>query len=309
MLKRQESFDSAKGMLILLVILGHVLLGSLDDNKARELLYFFHMPLFLALTGFFVKREHLKSFNCILKRYRRIYIPYAIAFFYFSTVRFYNLDDFNYQYLFQAILYPYYHLWYIPAVILFSLYLFFLNRVDDRIFIFIFIVLAFLCSTFFFEAYGQNISDSIVYKAFGDKRFYYFFVYFYFGYLYSRKNRYLNVEISMLFIILGLFLFYYSENDIFIGIGKTITNIAIANIVLFLLINIDSYKSLFLAKIGYSSLPIYLWHVAIVDILKNFNLVEWLYYILAFCSMIVFISLTIYMSDKNKILNTMYYGR
>ncbi|MWQ00011.1 acyltransferase family protein [Glaesserella parasuis] len=63
---RNIYFDATKGFLIILVILGHVILGSLNENTLRYIIYFFHMPLFLAVTGYFISQ---KQFLYQLKRF------------------------------------------------------------------------------------------------------------------------------------------------------------------------------------------------------------------------------------------------
>ncbi|WP_347299688.1 acyltransferase family protein, partial [Clostridium perfringens] len=56
--ERNLSFDFLKGFLILLVIVGHLLPGSADVGL-RGAVYFFHMPLFLGVTGYFVRRHFI----------------------------------------------------------------------------------------------------------------------------------------------------------------------------------------------------------------------------------------------------------
>lgn len=59
LVKRQIWADSLKGILILLVVLGHAIQGVLsetaDSNHIYNLIYSFHMPAFFAISGFFVK--------------------------------------------------------------------------------------------------------------------------------------------------------------------------------------------------------------------------------------------------------------
>ena len=49
---RNKNIDLIKGILVLLVIIGHVLKGSLSENLARYIIYSFHMPLFIAIAGY-----------------------------------------------------------------------------------------------------------------------------------------------------------------------------------------------------------------------------------------------------------------
>lgn len=47
--KHYTGIDFIKGCLILFVIAGHILQGSLSENPARYMIYGFHMPLFVAI--------------------------------------------------------------------------------------------------------------------------------------------------------------------------------------------------------------------------------------------------------------------
>lgn len=175
---RIEIIDQIKGILIILVIIGHVSLEKIENSILRETIYFFHMPLFFAITGFFIK-ETIKDMpiSKILKKYKdSILIPYFIAFIFYSIF-------FKY-----SITYPYYHLWYIPAMLLFILYLRALLKIkEEKKIIYITLLTFFIIATIFFESYSQwQLSDNYIYRKLGDKRFYYYFIYFYLGYLFSR---------------------------------------------------------------------------------------------------------------------------
>ena len=116
---RNEAFDAAKGVLIILVIIGHVLLGSLSENLSREIIYFFHMPLFLGISGFFTKRKLIESsFSQIIKKLKnRLILPFLIAFIFFTVLFLLSQNELNLRGLFRQIIYPYYHLWYIPCLL------------------------------------------------------------------------------------------------------------------------------------------------------------------------------------------------
>ena len=79
MLKKKERIewiDVARGIAILLVILGHSLeMGSM----VRMCIYSFHVPLFFVLSGFFYKYGAFLPF--LWKNVRQILIPYALTLF------------------------------------------------------------------------------------------------------------------------------------------------------------------------------------------------------------------------------------
>lgn len=77
--------DSLKGWLILIVILGHAiqycLFESLDTNYWWNLIYSFHMPAFMAASGF-VNYRSTKNGKCILtlckRRSLQLLVPYLL---------------------------------------------------------------------------------------------------------------------------------------------------------------------------------------------------------------------------------------
>ena len=72
--KRNIFIDFIKGFLILLVILGHFLPGTLSENPARYVIYSFHMPAFFFISGM------LYSGHTSLKEYGlRLGIPWLFA--------------------------------------------------------------------------------------------------------------------------------------------------------------------------------------------------------------------------------------
>ncbi len=68
---RSNYWDNIKGILILLVVFGHVLLEqSADGGTAKTVLlciYMFHMPAFVFVSGYFGKSERSHSFEAIMK--------------------------------------------------------------------------------------------------------------------------------------------------------------------------------------------------------------------------------------------------
>ncbi len=85
---RNASFDIVKALLIILVVMGHVALGTVDENYLRKLIYFFHMPVFIAVTGYFVSGALLaKPISTVLNKYWwRMILPYSLAFVVYSIL-------------------------------------------------------------------------------------------------------------------------------------------------------------------------------------------------------------------------------
>ncbi len=79
---RQIWADSLKGILILLVVLGHAIQGVYSDNVENIrlwcIIYSFHMPAFFAISGYFVKCACIGSGGATLKRVQQLLVPYFI---------------------------------------------------------------------------------------------------------------------------------------------------------------------------------------------------------------------------------------
>ena len=117
-----EGIDILKGLLIILVILGHMPLEDVNENIFKYLLYSFHMPLFLSISGFLIRKEIISGLTIrqILKKYSvRMLIPWCITVLYmygylnFSSIMTKGID---YVSLAQSFAYPYGCLWFIPTL-------------------------------------------------------------------------------------------------------------------------------------------------------------------------------------------------
>ncbi len=111
--KRIEWVDIVKGLLILTVILGHAIQESLkvrfisfEDNLWRNIIYSFHMPAFMAMSGYVAQGKVFKS--GLYKRFSSLMFP----FFVWSIPLFliyHNVDN-----ILEYIVYPnkgYWFLW------------------------------------------------------------------------------------------------------------------------------------------------------------------------------------------------------
>lgn len=236
-LQRNIIFDQLKGILIILVIIGHVALDDVPNNVVRTYLYFFHMPLFLAITGYFIRPSlfNLSSKNILLKYKDRLLLPYLLAFAFYTLLQLINVQHF--KQVIALFLYPYYHLWYIPAVIFYIFYAKYLYIYQDKVNLYrkvaLVILFLFALCTAYFEYYRQwNVEFSSVYAAklysiIGDKRFYFYFSYFYFGYLLGQNTDVLNklrqksyIIISFVLAISGILVYTYYDVPIIQGGGN-----------------------------------------------------------------------------------------
>lgn len=105
-------FDYLKGLLILLVVLGHCIERSFDFGFLHDLntvLYTFRMPLFVMISGYFSKkRESIKE---VTKNMLPLFVVYVI----FNTLHI--LMDGNSQTVLQSIIVPGWTMWFILSLI------------------------------------------------------------------------------------------------------------------------------------------------------------------------------------------------
>lgn len=121
-IERNPSIDVIKGILIILVVIGHILRGSLDDNTLRYVIYSFHMPAFFFVSGYLLNLRKIKdlSFREIMHRYwNRMLRVWCIAWIIYSIYVF--KDNFSVYDLLSNIVNPYYHLWFVPSLFLMTI--------------------------------------------------------------------------------------------------------------------------------------------------------------------------------------------
>lgn len=118
-MERDIKLSNVKGLLIFLVVLGHLLSPYQDKFYGLYLLiYTFHMPLFIFLTGYFAKRTSPKKIiNLVL-----IYLIFQPVYRYF-IVLIGVAKHFHIRYE-----HPYYQLWYLTGMIVWSLIILAVNH-------------------------------------------------------------------------------------------------------------------------------------------------------------------------------------
>ena len=67
--------DAIKGMLILLVIIGHFGLAKSTPTILHDIIYSFHMPLFIFLSGYVIESI---TFQKLITRIRKLLVPFFI---------------------------------------------------------------------------------------------------------------------------------------------------------------------------------------------------------------------------------------
>ncbi len=130
MAKRIEYIDIARGIGILLVVMGHNDF-SLISPFVYQVIYSFHMPLFFFLSGYFLDPS-VPFFDFLRKRFNSLLKPYFFTLFliYFTSVSF---EKMSFRTALQRIVKSLYgtgyyidwvQLWFLPHLFVVSLYAF-----------------------------------------------------------------------------------------------------------------------------------------------------------------------------------------
>lgn len=125
---RWYNFDLIKGILVILVFIGHIVPGSLKEVFIRYFIYSFHMPLFIGVSGFLYNDQNSNKF---IKYIRRIVIPWMIAvliYLIIGRLSDASLLEISIKDIILAFMLPYYHLWFIIGYLSYLIITLYLNR-------------------------------------------------------------------------------------------------------------------------------------------------------------------------------------
>ena len=75
-------FDILKGLLIVLVVIGHAIS---TDTPLHHTIFWFHMPVFLMISGIFLKSKFVFKTE-ICKKIKRLLIPYIFFSLILGTI-------------------------------------------------------------------------------------------------------------------------------------------------------------------------------------------------------------------------------
>ncbi|RSD28244.1 acyltransferase family protein [Mesobacillus subterraneus] len=129
MKKRDYYFDNAKFILIFFVVFGHLLRSFIEDNEMiyniYKVIYTFHMPAFILVSGFFARGFNKKGY--VMKIAKKLILPYLIfqliysIFYYFlyskST---FTIDPLN----------PHWSLWFLISLFFWNVMLIGFSRLS-----------------------------------------------------------------------------------------------------------------------------------------------------------------------------------
>ncbi|WNS76954.1 acyltransferase family protein [Bacillus sp. DTU_2020_1000418_1_SI_GHA_SEK_038] len=115
MKKREYYFDNAKFILISLVVFGHFLQSFIEDSEGiytlYKVIYTFHMPAFILISGYFAKGFNKKGY--VSKITRKLILPYIIFQVIYSVFYFFLYKESSFQ---VEPLKPHWSLWFLISL-------------------------------------------------------------------------------------------------------------------------------------------------------------------------------------------------
>lgn len=127
---REAYFDNAKLLLIFLVVFGHIIQPLKDSIPIADVLYqwiyFFHMPAFVFVSGFFAKGSGEKSY--IMKLVKRILLPYFI-FQIFYTIYYFIIGKNGWD---SSLVDPHWGLWFLVSLFCWHMLLILFKRLPSK---------------------------------------------------------------------------------------------------------------------------------------------------------------------------------
>lgn len=274
--ERNRSIDAIKGILIFLVVVGHILLGTLDENIFRYVIYFFHMPAFFFVSGYLLNMERLakiKYKDVFFKYWKRMLMEYSIAWLIYTIYALH--DGFNIMDVIHYIYRPFYHLWFIPALFVMTSALWVTYRIvkDEKVRYILLFSLAFL----FYNISNTEFAASPAFSC-------YLMLFLLIGIFCRIHLAKINISGGVIIIVcISTIVCIYTFINSSMLFARTYLEIPICLVLCLLGILPIMQRGMFHGKIlefwGRNSLRIYLWHVIPIIILKKlFTNNELLYY-------------------------------
>lgn len=98
---RIETFDIAKGIGILIMVLGHTGFGDSFD----KIIHTFHMPLFFFISGYFYRPEKTKSFKeYLVHQIDVLLIPYLVFAIFYEILHYIYVGEVSIDYFFKSLI-------------------------------------------------------------------------------------------------------------------------------------------------------------------------------------------------------------
>ena len=320
--------DSIKGVLVILVFVGHLIPGELSEMLPRNIIYSFHMPVFIVLTGFLFKAEAQPArFRDFMKKYgSRLLLPWAIAMvLYFFVQQGAVRQNITWEIALRYLYYPYYHLWYIVGIIgyLLTSYLIWkLPATDKTKWIIMFSLASVMVVLTKFQLIKYVSSDAslletvrVIRRDFKPFNYIYFVFGMFVRYLYEHKKymrplRFAPALWASSAVLLAVRIAaFYMHNDFLDKLSYMLLglplSLALINLALF---SKTEKRCKWLEFIGQYSLPVYLYHVFAIILAENVTVRGSVWYFLTGIVAFIAICLLVFWLKRYNFVNKYFFG-
>lgn len=264
--------NTLKGILTFLVIFTH----SMPHGMILYINYLFHMPVYLAISGFLLKESSFKNgFKVMFKRLlHRLFIPWTLAWILYLPLRLDGRSIFEIS--ISDLIYPFFHLWYIPAYFLGVLLCYAVTKYKIRV-VFVLIITSLITSCWFvfYKESKLPIDEQPLYYL-GDKRLYSYMFFFFIGF--CLRNGLIKFKPSVLklaFLIVIMFclsiISVYQESPTVIAlIPYMIFNTSLVLFLLNYIGHLEVFQNKFVLLFNKHSLGLYLFHPIMIYLIYYF---------------------------------------
>lgn len=294
---RDNRIDTLKGLLIILVIVGHVITALDNSNVFNHavmgLIYVFHMPLFILISGYLAKDSEHQSPRDLWRGVANIFVT-LLVFQVISSIRLYYLGI---GFIATFVRFPFGILWYLMSLIYWKIMLYYTPRgLLRRPALYLGLALA-VSILIGLTRLGTFLS---IQRALN---FYFFFLLGYYyrqGMIPSRwwNNNWLHLAAAVVLLPLIMWLFPHCGNVMngadhygIEGIPGKVMITACSVAMSLLVFNLTRYCG-WLCAIGKESLFYYLYHIFVIamvitSLVKNYALPRTLPFILLYSAVVV----------------------
>lgn len=317
MKERNKIIDILRGIATISVLLGHAiqrgLVNGYERNFIFKLIYSFHMPLFVILSGYTLNMYTEKyNFKFLIKKFRRLIIPTIIWSYIIFFVRnfklvgikpFIHFPESFLEYTKLLILHPDYVIWFLCIIFYGMVIICFLKNMCKESSV------AFVSCGVMLTIVLHMLPDKIS-NYFAINSFKIYFPIFLLGYIgVDYKEMLLKYKNQALIVAIILYLVLFKIYNIMIGSVFVFYTISIAAITILYYISRKIEKSEILTKIlsffGKYSLQIYLLQCICLNIGFGSGVFR---IITIYISATVISSILAYITTKNKFIRFILYG-
>jgi len=254
--QRNDSIDQFRGLLIVLVILGHLFEVTHRHPFVTWLGFGFRMPVFIGLTGYLFNLDRARAeplFVLLRRYYRRLILPWMAA----SLVYLLLARPFDWFIPLHVIVRPPYHLWFVPVMLAFVI-MSWASRLRPRMMLAVAIPISVIGMIVF--GVGHEIRQ--YYAWVPDRRYFIFPAYFTLGLCVARRPsltwaRYVAAFLVPIALLWWAWLYNHPSQ-----IQEALAELLLCMPLIYLIPKIREYDLHFpfLTAIGRESLFVYLWH-------------------------------------------------